>query len=190
MQPLDLRALPRATPAAGRLLRWLAIGTTAATLVACSAADPDTRYPRSSPGGGATYEERDSVFGPGGLTFLGGGDEQPGESGGTGLGVNAFLWRATLDTLSFMPLASADPFGGVIITEWYSPQSSPDERFKVNIFILGRELRADGVRAALFRQMRDETGAWRDAPTSEESNTEIEDAILTRARELRIAQAG
>ena len=65
--------------------------------------------------------------------------------GGPGIGVNSFLWHASLDTVSFMPLASADPFGGTIITDWYSPPASPNERFKVNIFILGRELRADGV---------------------------------------------
>src|SRR6201998_852295 len=71
-------------------------------------------------------------------------------AGGTSrtVGVNSYLWHATLDTLSFMPLASADPFGGVIITDWYSPSTTQDERFKVNIFILGRELRADGVRAS------------------------------------------
>lgn len=175
------------------LLRWTAALLVTAALSACSAADSNTAYPQSKPGkgGGATYQKQDSLFGPGGLNLFGGGKDQPTpDSGGTGIGVNAFLWRASLDTLSFMPLASADPFGGVIITEWYSPPQSPKERFKVNVFILGRELRADGVRASIFRQVRDETGAWTDAPSSEDSNTEMENAILTRARQLRIAQAG
>ncbi|MEX2631764.1 MAG: DUF3576 domain-containing protein [Tistlia sp.] len=177
--------------AARPLLRGAVAAFLVGGLVACSAADPNTTYPRSRPGGGATYEESESLFGPGGLNLFGGGKEQPGfDGGGTGIGVNAFLWRASLDTLSFMPLASADPFGGVIITEWYTPEQSARERFKVNIFILGRELRADGVRASVFRQVRDEAGVWADAPASEETNTEMEDAILTRARQLRIAQAG
>ncbi len=190
--PLGPDLTPRPRSRARSLLGAGAALMLLAGLAACSAADSDTAYPRSKPGGGgATYQESDSLFGPGGLNLFGGGDaaEQPG-SGGTGIGVNAFLWRASLDTLSFMPLASADPFGGVIITEWYTPDETTRERFKVNIFILGRELRADGVRASVFRQVRDETGAWTDAPSSEESNTEIEDAILTRARQLRIAQAG
>ena len=72
--------------------------------------------------------------------------------GGPGIGVNSYLWHASLDTVSFLPLASADPFGGVIITDWYSPPATPNERFKVNVFILNRELRADGVKATVFRQ--------------------------------------
>jgi uncharacterized membrane protein len=87
-----------------------------------------------------------------------------------------------------MPLSSADPFGGVIVTDWHSLPEAPDERFKVNLFILGRELRADGLRAAVFRQRRDRTGAWADTPVDAATVTRLEDAILTRARELRLAQ--
>lgn len=190
MPPLESTVLTSRPAGARNLLRRGAAVLLAAGLAACSAADPETTYPRSRPGGGSTYEAPDSVFGPGGLELFGSGKEQPGAGAGTGIGVNAFLWRASLDTLSFMPLSSADPFGGVIITEWYTPTETGKERFKANVFILGRELRADGVRASVFRQVRDETGAWIDAPVSEETNTEIEDAILTRARQLRIAQAG
>jgi hypothetical protein len=87
-----------------------------------------------------------------------------------------------------MPLASADPFGGVIITDWYSPPESVNERFKINVYILGRDLRADGVRAAVFRQLRDPaSGAWIDAAIEQQTPTDIENAILTRARQLRIA---
>lgn len=191
MPPLRSTALTSRPAGAPALLRRSAALLLVASLAACSAADPNASYPRSRPEGGATYEESDSLFGPGGLNLFGGGKEQPGGGGaGAGIGVNAFLWRASLDTLSFMPLASADPFGGVIITEWYTPTETGKERFKANVFILGRELRADGVRASVFRQVRDETGAWIDAPVSDETNTEIEDAILTRARQLRITQAG
>ena len=76
------------------------------------------------------------------------------DSGQRTLGVNSYLWHASLDTLSFMPLASADPFGGVIITDWYSAQNAPDERLKVTVYILDRHLRADGLKVAVFRQTR------------------------------------
>jgi hypothetical protein len=109
--------------------------------------------------------------------------------GGAGVGVNSYLWRATLDTVSFMPLASADPFGGVIITDWYSPPDQPNERFKVNIFILGRELRADGVRASVFRQKRDGGAQWLDAAVDQATGTDLENAILTRARQMRLSTA-
>ncbi len=103
--------------------------------------------------------------------------------------MNGFLWRASLDTLSFLPLSSADPFGGVIITDWYAPPESPGERFKVTVYILGRELRSDGVRVAVFRQKRGDGNEWLDANTGENTSTSLENAILTRARELRIAQS-
>ncbi len=108
------------------------------------------------------------------------------DEGGAVLGVNSFLWRASLDTISFMPLSSADPFGGVIITEWYTPPESPDERFKLTVYILDTRLRADGVRVALFRQER-ERGEWEDSDASAMARTELEDTILTRARQLRIS---
>jgi hypothetical protein len=112
-------------------------------------------------------------------------------SGGTArtVGVNSYLWHASLDTLSFMPLASADPFGGVIITDWYSSPSDLNERLKVTIYILDRRLRADGIRIAVFRQTRSNEG-WVDAPVNAETSVKLEDAILTRARELRLASAG
>lgn len=124
------------------------------------------------------------LFGPNGI--FGGGDSGGGEAG---IGVNTFLWRASLDTLSFMPLVSADPFGGVIISEWYSPPDSPADRFKVNIYILDRQLRADGVRAAVFRQHREADGRWADAAVDQTTHTDLENAILTRARQLRVSTA-
>jgi hypothetical protein len=102
------------------------------------------------------------------------------------LGVNSYLWHATLDTLAFMPLASADPFGGVVITDWYVAPNAPDERLKVTIYILDRALRADGLKVVVFRQTR--SGAvWSDAQPSPDTAHKLEDAILTRARELRLA---
>jgi hypothetical protein len=89
--------------------------------------------------------------------------------------------------MSFMPLVSADPFGGVIITDWYAPPESPGERFKITVYILGRDLRADGIRTSVFRQLRDESGNWIDATVEKRTQIELEDAILTRARQLRVA---
>ena len=139
--------------------------------------------------------EHSSIFSGGGLSLFGtdttstpSGDSAPAA---LGVGVNAFLWRASLDTVSFMPIASADPFGGVIITDWYTPSEAPTERMKVQVTILDRELRADGVRVAVFKQQANaKAGGWVDAPVDPHTNTDIENAILTRARQLRIAQGG
>ncbi|WP_240796833.1 DUF3576 domain-containing protein [Terasakiella sp. SH-1] len=129
-------------------------------------------------------KERESIFGEGGLSF-GGADEKRKGQGGTGIGVNAFLWRATLDTVSFMPLASADPFGGVILTDWHSTSNSPNERYKLNIYIIGQALRADGIRVAAFRQVKNGANEWQSVAIDPKAVTDIENAILTRARQLR-----
>ena len=163
------------------------LGMLLAVLPGCQYSDTETAYPRSKPqGAGGTYAPSQSVFGEGGLNILGGKETAPRDGGG-GIGVNSFLWRASLDTISFMPLASADPFGGVIITDWYSPPETQGERFKVTVYILGRDLRADGVRAAVFRQNRDGANEWIDAKVEQQTAIDLEDAILTRARQLRIA---
>ena len=82
-----------------------------------------------------------------------------------------------------------DAFGGVIITDWYAPPETPDHRFKANIYILDRRLRADGIRVALFHQRRDGAGQWVEAQVNDKTATKLEDAILTRARQLRIGAA-
>ncbi len=130
--------------------------------------------------------KRESLLGERGLNL--GGIPADDQGSGSGIAVNSFLWRASLDTIAFMPLASADPFGGVIITDWYSPPENPGERFKVNVYILDRQLRADGIRAAVFRQ-RLADGQWAEAPVDKATTTELENAILTRARQLRVAQS-
>jgi Domain of unknown function (DUF3576) len=166
-------------------------------LAACGGLTPDTNqtYPtKETKGrpeivrGGNANKERDTVFGPGGL-FGGGAKKREGEEGGVGIAVNSFLWRASLDTMAFMPLASADPFGGVIISEWYSPPDVPGERFKVTVYILDRALRADGIRVAVFRQVR-RGDQWADESVSVNTPTNLENAILARARELRVAAQG
>lgn len=105
----------------------------------------------------------------------------------SGIGVNSYLWRATLDTVSFMPLASADPWGGVVITDWYVNPEKPDERFKITVYILDSRLRADALNVTVFKQVRDAVGGWVDSTISDQTANDIENSILTKARQLRLA---
>lgn len=141
-------------------------------------------YPTRDKGASAPRmgnEPRETVFGNESLF-----GKKKGEGTGEGIGVNSFLWRASLDTLGFMPIAQADPFGGTIITDWYQLPESPNERFKLNVFILDKALRADGVKVSVFKQARDMTGQWQDVKVEPRMATDLENSILTRARQLRI----
>lgn len=115
------------------------------------------------------------------------GRGQAKTAGAATLGVNGYLWRATLDTLSFMPLETADPWGGTVITDWYVNPEKPDERFKATVYILDTRLRADGLKVTIFKQAKDASGNWVDAPVSDQTETDMENAILTRARQLRLS---
>lgn len=175
-----------------RSVAALAGGAMLLTLAACGL-DVEQDYPEPPIDSSQPYRYKDdppesTLFGEGGFNLLG-VFESERETGGPGIGVNAFLWRASLDTVSFMPLSSADPFGGVIITDWYSPPETPDDRFKMNIYILGRQLRADGLRVSVFRQTRGDKGAWVDSAVQPKTATDLENQILTRARQLRVARA-
>jgi hypothetical protein len=155
----------------GVWVRGAIVGVGLMALAACSGSGPNTYQTQESGG-----------FNP----FHGKGSSAPkGEA--PSIGVNGYLWRATLDTLSFMPLASADPYGGVIITDWYVNPEKPDERFKCTVYILDSRLRADGLNVAVFKQNRDAQGQWIDAPSAGQTETDIENAILTRARQLRLS---
>ena len=127
----------------------------------------------------------------GGLAACSGGNKRPkadlAASKVTTIGVNAYLWRATLDTLAFMPLSSADPYGGVIITDWYVNPEQPSERFKCTVYILDARLRADGLNVSVTREVSNGQGGWTTAPASPQTETDIENAILTRARQLRLS---
>jgi hypothetical protein len=102
----------------------------------------------------------------------------------TAIGVNAYLWRASLDALSFMPLVQTDSAGGVIVTDWYANPANPGERIKVTVSILDRDLRADALRVAASRQVA-QNGLWVDAPVQAATVQKLEDIILTKARDLR-----
>lgn len=133
---------------------------------------------------------RQTIFGEGGVSSLFDNGPNADQGGGSGIGVNAFLWRASLDTFAFLPPTSTDPQGGVIIYDWFSPPETPNERLKVTVYILDTRLRADAVTVGVFRQLRSADGTWYDAPVDDGTAAALEDAILTRARQIRIAQLG
>ncbi len=169
-------------------MKFLTLSLFCLSLLALSACGKgEAKYPtgadRSSTGGDI-YAKPGSIFGGDGLQIFGNQKNKKAEE--TGIGVNSYLWRATLDTLSFMPLASADPFGGVVITDWYSAPETPTERFKVNAFILEKQLVSDGITVKVFRQVKDGSG-WVDSKVTDDTGTKLEDSILTRARQLRVA---
>ena len=123
----------------------------------------------------------------GGLPFSGGA--KPRTTAQAGIGVNAYLWRATLDTLSFMPLLTADPWGGVVNYDWYTNPQTPNERFKATVFILDTRLRADALNVTVSKETKDASGAWVAAPVAAQTETDLENAILTKARQLNLANA-
>ncbi len=183
----------------GAALRWrpgVAITLLAGFLTACSGSgvsydgvEDTTQTPRGRFEPDVNDPDRQTIFGPGGINSLF-DDTRPDESGGAGLGVNAFLWRASLDTFSFLPPVSADPLGGIIIYDWYASPETPNERFKVTVYILDTRLRADGVRVQVNRQLRGADGTWYEGAVDPATPVALVDAILTRARQMRIAQLG
>ena len=173
-----------------RFLSVVAALTVAASLSACAPGSIHTQasYPTRARGSDKiqyTDQPRTTIFGKGkDLTtaLFSSGNKNASRSG---VGVNSYLWRASLDTIAFMPVASADPFGGTILTDWYEDPGHPGERFKIDVYILDRQLRADGVRVSVFRQKMVKNH-WRNEKVSPDMANNIENAILTRARTLRV----
>jgi hypothetical protein len=152
---------------------WMAAaGLAAASALAACSSD-----------GAAEGDSRGSDGGIG-IPFVGGDNERNQDD--STIGVNSFLWRASLDTLNFMPLASADPFGGVIITDWYMDPERPGERFKATVYILDTRLRADALNVSVFREQQTAAG-WQQVAVTPDTAIQIENAILTRARQLRLS---
>jgi len=157
------------------------------------AAEPDTA-PKSGPSRQYDPQRDESIFGEGGASLgslsnssLFGGSDKERQGG---IPVNKYLWRASLDTLAFLPLASTDPFTGVIATDWGATPDAPGERFKVTAYLLSSDLSAAALKVAVFREKLDEKNVWVPAPVNPETPRQIEDAILTRARQIRIAELG
>ena len=158
------------------------------TLASCNGMGGDTKsFPKDDED--KRFARRGKITGEGGIDIFGSNAKEDAKNG-SGIGVNSFLWRATIDTISFMPIAQADPFGGVITTDWYEDPSAKGERLKINALILDDRLRADGIRVSVFKQKEDAAGQWRDTTVEKDVSRKIEDQILARARELRIKQTG
>ena len=175
-------------------IRIAALTGLALLVGACGGGDLSAKKdegPRSGPQN--RYDpEAEGIFGEGGFTLgrlasgdlLGGGSDA---TQGSAAPVNRYLWQASLDTLSFMPLASTDPFTGVIATDWSSSQSAPGERYKVTVYLNSPTLAATSLKVAVYRQIRDTSGTWVQSPVDPATPRQIEDAILTKARQLRVA---
>jgi Domain of unknown function (DUF3576) len=155
----------------------------AALLVAGCGSDPEKAKPTVEAPPPAATKTADSSGG----WFGWGGSSQEKKRGG--VAVNAYLWRASLDALSFMPMDQTDPFGGTIKTGWYTPAATPNERLRVAVYILDARLRADALRVSMFKEAKNPSGAWVDATVDPETVTKLENLILDKARALKI-QAG
>ncbi|MBU6371833.1 MAG: DUF3576 domain-containing protein [Alphaproteobacteria bacterium] len=167
----------------GRTILTVAIAATAAATLAGCASNKGGAQEASSGVSRTGVDDRN-----GGIRLFGGGDKKAAKDQ-AGIGVNAFLWRATLDVLSFMPLSSADPYGGVVTTDWYANPDKPNERFKATVYILDSRLRADGIKVAIFKEQLTANG-WSTAPTDPDTAIQIENAILTKARQFKLATVG
>ena len=119
------------------------------------------------------------------LNFLGGGNESSSQISGVGMPINPYLWKASLDAITFMPLSSTDPFAGTIITDWYTAESDVGERCKLNIFVSGKEFKTDNLRVSSFCQTL-ENNQWVNIPTNAEDNTKLENVILNKAKKLKL----
>ena len=131
-----------------------------------------------------------SAAGCSSLPFVGGKKTAPKTNVQQGIGVNGYLWRASLDTLSLMPLLTADPWGGVINYDWYINPQAPNERFKATVFILDTRLRADALNVTVTKEVKGADGQWTAAPVAAQTETDLENAILTKARQLNLSNAG
>ncbi len=176
-----------------KISTFVAVLITAVVLSACNGIKTEASYPDRQKGTDKIIysdQKRETIWAEDdSLTKKLFGDGEEETSGSGGIGVNSFLWRATLDTISFAPVASADPFGGVVITDWYENPEIKGERFKLNVYILDKQLRADAIKVAVFKQKLIKNN-WRDIKVAKTIPLSIENTILTRARELRIAQIG
>ena len=182
---------------AARCIRLAAVASLAAMAAACGgdyASKDEAVGPRPGPKKQYDPNYDPSVLGKNGVSIgslssnraggiLGAGDEGQGN-----LPVNKYIWQGALDTLSFLPLASTDPFTGVIATDWGATPEAPGERFKVTAYILSPALSAASLKVAVYREVRS-GDLWVPAPVDPATAVKLEDAILTRARQIRIAEA-
>ena len=166
--------------------KYLLLCSILLTVSACSSVEKEAKYPTGAQRDGVSddiYAEAPSIFGEEGFAILGNDGKK---ASGDSITVNSYLWRASLDTVSFMPLTTVDPFGGVILTDWYSDPEKQNERYKLNVFVKGSQLRSDAISVSAFQQKRSGS-TWKDVAVDPTIARKIEDAILTRARQVRVA---
>jgi hypothetical protein len=120
------------------------------------------------------------------FNFLGNEKNNPSQISAVGLPINPYLWRASLDTIDFMPLSSTDPFAGIIITDWYTSENNLNERCKLNIFINGKDLKTDNLKVSSFCQSLD-NNQWVNQLSIKEDNVRLENAILNKAKKLKLS---
>jgi hypothetical protein len=167
-----------------QMTRVIFLLLTLASIAACNGMNSDaSTYPM--PHERERRESYGSLTGEDGLVIFGG--KKRGDDG-VGISINGYLWRGALETIYFMPLISTDPFGGVILTDWYSDPAAPHERFKLNIMITSRALRSDGIKVSVFKQTHQQ-GRWIDAAASEQLARQFEESILLKARQLKVTKA-
>ncbi len=123
----------------------------------------------------------------GGVNLLGGGENKSATIG-VGMPINPYLWKGSLETISFMPLVSADPFAGIIITDWYNDADTPTERCKINVFIKGLEMKTQNLKVNSFCQTKI-NGSWVDQPINKQNNAKLENAILNKAKKIKVSQS-
>ena len=128
------------------------------------------------------------VFGKDLGISLDGDDSEKTTTATIGMPINPYLWRGSLETIDFMPLASADPFAGIIITDWYTSQNTPNERCKINIFIKGYEMKTDNLKVNSFCQLLS-NGQWLDIENNTDNDAKLENAILNKAKKIRLSQS-
>ena len=119
------------------------------------------------------------------FSFLGDDEGDSSQVTNLGMPINPYLWKASLETISFMPLASTDPFAGTIITDWYTAETNLGERCKLNIFINGKSLKTDNLRVSSFCQTL-KNSQWVNMPSKQEENTKLENVILNEAKKLKL----
>jgi uncharacterized lipoprotein len=161
--------------------KFTALMLSIASLAGCAQQNSEVshEYPK-------TWEERQKadmgkLTGSDGFVIAGGSSSKASNKG---IGVNAYLWGATLDFIHKMPLASADPFGGIIMTDWYQVPNQQDVRYKLNVYILGSEMRSDSLRVRVTKHVILQDGLWHEVD-ADSLAAEIEDKILLRAREIK-----
>jgi hypothetical protein len=103
-------------------------------------------------------------------------------------GTSNVLWRASLKTLDFIPLATVDYSGGIIITDWYSEGKLNKEQIKIQIRFVSTELRSESIQVISYKKICETNNECLNIAGNENFNKEIKDLIINSARQIRIEE--